>query len=160
MSARQAGPGWGELVAISRRRVDPLIRFGADPETVARHAGGRPVYVATPYTRLAVDAAGAWDILRSRDAQRRATVYCAQLTVAGATPISPVMISAEMFHHAPPTPHPLDHDFWMRWCRPLLSACGVIAVPEIPGWAQSDGIWAEVLWALARQVPVFVEAAG
>ena len=54
---------------------------------------------------------------------------------------------------------PLDAGFWENWCRPLLNvSCGVV-VPDIDGWAQSGGVYREVMWTLREtQRPIFFYA--
>lgn len=157
---------WPVLMRPSRRVMyAPLLHVGAGVDVVARHARGRLVYLATPYSREAVTVAGAWNFGRSVEVVVRAARAARGYALAGVSAVSPVVMAGEMCHadHAcggAAVLDPLDAVFWERWCRPLLHSSAALAVPALPGWAQSRGIWREVLWALERNVPVFVEAGG
>jgi hypothetical protein len=53
---------------------------------------------------------------------------------------------------------PMDEALWADWCRPLLSGCGAVFVPDLPGWAASRGVLAEVSDALVCSKQVFIAA--
>lgn len=153
-----------------RSRIDdlePLIRTGCGPVTVARSiAGGRPVYLATPYTKEAVGLDGRWRYERSLIASARAAMELSRLARVGVTAVSPIVMSAEMVHceYAMTVAglgeplDPLDGDFWENWCRPLLSVCDALVVPDLLGWQDSAGILAEVAGAIERNIRVFFYA--
>ena len=153
-------PAWGPLLAGEARDGGSLLHVGAGPEEVAARCRGTLVYLATPYSREALDARGAWCPNRSIEQGMRAALHAARLARAGVTAVSPVVQAAEMVSVAHALIDPLDDGFWEAWCRPLLSACGAVAVPDLAGWDRSRGIWREVVWALERNRPVFVEAEG
>lgn len=150
LAARE--PAWGPVIAAARAGELPLLGFGATPEAVAREAAGL-VYLATPYSRIAVDAAGAWCPERSARAMAQATRAAARLAGLGVTAVSPIVLTAGMCH-ASAALDPLDDPFWARWCAPLLAAARVVVVPDIAGWDRSRGVWREVRAALASNVPV------
>lgn len=129
-------------------------------ETAARYLRGRLVYLATPYSKVVVDAAGQFRPQRSFVAGQRAAVWARRLAVEGVTAVSPIVQAASMVsaHSAfEPAPlDPLDAVFWGAWCLPLLRASRAVVVPPIPGWRESDGIWHEVRTALHGMRPVFV----
>ncbi len=154
-------PNW-PMLARHRAQGSGLLRFGASPALVARHARwGRPVYLASPYTLRARAEDGSWCEHRSAAAMRDAAEECVRLLEVGVTAISPVALSAVMVH-ATRFPRlrldPFSVPLWEEWCRPILDSCAAVVVPEISGWSQSHGIWHEVRLALAAQVPVFVYA--
>lgn len=132
------------------------------PELAQRFAA-RLVYLATPYTRRAVDENGAWCLDRSIAAATEASAWAWRLTRAGLSVVSPVMLSAQMVHDewAAERPHadalgPLDWRAWEAWCRPMLAASDLVAIPPIDGWDESLGIWREAVAALAVNKPVVV----
>lgn len=157
---------WAALqwAALDTRAAEAcgLLRFGATPALVARHARwGRPVYLASPYSLRARGEDGAWCEHRSAAAMRDAAIECARLLEVGVTAISPVALSAVMIHATRfPRLHldPFSVPLWDEWCRPILDSCAAVVVPDIHGWSQSRGIWREVRIALACQVPVFIYA--
>lgn len=136
----------------------PLVHAGADPALVARHNTGL-VYLATPYSRE-VRSGGRWDAGKSCAMSLMAARHVLRLARERVTAISPIVLAAEAIHAQPCTGgrklDPLDAPFWADWCRPILHAATAIVVPDIPGWDRSEGIWAEVQWAISRNMPVFV----
>ncbi|AXQ93186.1 DUF1937 family protein [Cereibacter azotoformans] len=154
-------PQWAVLAA-HRAQAHGLLRFGASPALVARHARwGRPVYLASPYSLRARADDGSWCEHRSEAAMRDAAVECARLLAVGVSAVSPIVQSAAMIH-ATRFPSmrldPFNVPLWEEWCRPILDSCAAVVVPDIRGWSQSHGIWHEVRLALACQMPVFVYA--
>lgn len=142
-----------------------LVRLDCGPVTVARHTcGPAPVYLATPYSREVVDAAGHWNLNLSLHAQFDAARHQVDLMRVGVTAVSPIVQAAVMgqgsvgaFDTAPKL-DPLDGAMWQLWCRPMLDACCAVVVLDINGWQQSTGIWAEVQRAVEAQKPVFFYA--
>lgn len=159
---------WGVIFAPAvRDQWDGRIWHGAGPTTVARYApGGRPVYLATPYT-LRAQRDGKWSYEASLHASAQAARELGRLARVGVTGISPIVQSAEMVHaeafervrDAAPL-DPLDAGFWHRWCRPILNACAAVVVPDIEGWPESAGVLQEVIETLREtQKPIFFYAA-
>lgn len=151
-------PAWGAVFDVARDGALPLIRFGATHESVAAAADGL-VYLATPYSRIALNDLGNWSFHASAEAMERASRAAAKLAKAGVSAVSPIVMAADMCH-SDVTLDPLDAPFWSSWCAPLLAASHAIVVPDIPGWDRSVGIWHEVLEALSRNKPVHVYARG
>jgi len=123
------------------------------------------VYLATPYSKLAVDERGRFSLGASLHAQMAATSWTSRFARAGVSAVSPIVMSADMVHfdqaqERRPLLDPLDAPFWERWCRPLLLAADAVAVPPIAGWAQSAGIWREVLASLSALKPVWIIREG
>ena len=157
---------WGIIFAPEvRARWQERIHFGAGPLTVARFTGGdSPVYLATPYSKIA-QRDGKWAYDLSLVASAQAAREMGRLARVGVSAISPIVQSAEIVHWDLATAltgkkiDPLDAAFWEDWCRPLLNvSCGVV-VPNIDGWVQSDGVYREVLWTLREtQRPIFFYA--
>lgn len=158
------GPiNWGILFAPEvRARWDGRVHFGAGPLTVARFTGGEsPVYLATPYSKIAQDR-GRWSYERSLYASAQAARELGRLARVGVSSISPIVQSAEIVHveralaAVGQNLDPLDADFWENWCRPLLNVSCAVVVPGIDGWAQSEGVFREVMWTLREtQRPIF-----
>lgn len=109
---------------------------------VIRHGRGRLCYLATPYSKVAVGADGAWDPSGSLDCAIRAARWARLLALEGVTAVSPVIQAVEMVRAdlLERCLDPLDAGFWEHWCRPLLAACGAVIVPPLAGWRESDGI--------------------
>lgn len=146
---------------------DPLIRTGCGPVSVAQQiAGGRPVYLATPYTKEVVGIDGRWRYERSLIASARAAMELSRLARVGVSALSPIVMAAEMVHaeHAMAVAglgdplDPLDVDFWEKWCRPHLNVCEAVVVPDLAGWQDSVGIRMEVSHAIQHQKRVFFYA--
>jgi hypothetical protein len=138
--------------------------WGLSPVRAAR---GLPplVYLATPYSKRARDAAGAFDWAAADEAAREANAYCAAFERLGLTAISPIVNAHAIVrrHGVEMGPQAaaalaLDAVHWTRWCAPLLAACGAVYVPALRGFDVSDGIAHEVAEALAANKPVVYEA--
>ncbi|SDW77685.1 DUF1937 family protein [Roseicitreum antarcticum] len=160
-------PVWPMLFAAgSRHRVSPLLHLGAGVGRVARHAPAGIQYLATPFTKLVRGPGGTYCATAAFDASARAGLHARRLALAGVTAISPIVQAVEICATRPGIgagaglPDPLDEAFWADWCRPLLWASRSVIVPAIPGWSKSVGVWREVVWALDRNMPVFVYAGG
>lgn len=149
-------PAWGAIMNVRDWGHDPLIHFGATPESVARSGAGI-VYLATPYSRIAVDKSGRWSLVESMRASEKAARAAARLAALGITTVSPIVEAAAMCH-ASHALDPLNAAFWTRWCAPLFAAARAVVIPDIAGWDQSDGIWLEAREAVAQCKPVHVYA--
>ncbi len=163
---------WGPVLAAARRGDLPLIRIGATPASVAKEFGGRqPVYLATPYSREVIDDMGEWCHLRSRAMGVAAARAAEALRQAGVSAFAPIALSDAMVRAGgefvatarggvcfAASADPLDDAAWARWCQPFLNVCGALVIPDIAGWDRSDGIAAELRYALQRDLPVFLYA--
>ena len=129
-----------------------LHRDAALSDVVARCAG-RLVYLATPYSKLACCDNGQFNPAGSLKAAFLAARWAGLLADRGITAVSPVIQAVAMVHCDPDDTRldPLDAEFWEGWCRPFLAASGMVVVPPILGWQDSDGIWVEVCDALRAQ---------
>ena len=147
------------------------IGFGQTPDDVAQFYKGRAVYLATPYSKIAVDILGAWSYEFSHHAARQAAIAANGLRARDVSAFSPIVQAAAQVHATGtyvvegtkgmrffPLIDPLDGDLWMRWCLPFLDVCAAVVVPDIKGWQDSVGIAAEVRRALDDSKPVFVYA--
>jgi hypothetical protein len=158
-------PIWKDFAAA------PGVHFGATLLDVERDfAGGLPVYLATPYSKIAVDFLGGWSHDASLWAARLAAIAADQLRARGVSAFSPIAQAVMQVnalgnfvlngngssYRFEPTVDPLDADLWMRWCLPFLHVCGAVVVPDIKGWDGSVGIAAEVRTALDLSLPVYV----
>lgn len=157
---------WGVLFAPDvRLRWDGRVFYGAGPKTVAQFtAGDAPVYLATPYSKIA-QRAGKWAYELSLTASAQAACEMGRLARAGVTAVSPIVQSAEIIHFERALAatgqmlDPLDAGFWESWCRPMLNVSCAVVVPAIDGWAQSEGVFREVMWTLREtNRPVFFYA--
>lgn len=154
---------WSSLARHDRGQRFVMVGFD---EAVRELTGYRPlVYLASPYTKIAVDAAGRWCAGRSADAGVRAAMWAARFAGAGVTAISPIVQSADMCalrvpslregEPVPPRLDPLDAGFWTDWCFPLLISCDAVVVPPIEGRDRSAGVWGEVVTALGASKTVY-----
>lgn len=158
-------PAWPMLMAAgAQHRVSPLLHVGCDLDRVARHATAGIQYLATPFSKAVRAEGGGYCQTAAFDMAARAGCHARALSLAGVTAISPIIQAVEMCSSRPAAgpgaarPDPLDLAFWETWCRPLLFACRSVIVPDIAGWSTSVGIWREVVWALDRNMPVFLYA--
>lgn len=162
MGAAEIRAFWGALADES----GALVHFGVGADRVQLRAAGRPVYVATPFTRpVAAMPKGVnrhIEALHQQKLAAKALDALAQNFVSG---ISPVVQSVAMLEtrwqvwgdeSAPRGV--LDHGFWMAWALRYLDGCRSIWVPDIAGWSESAGVHAEVREALLRNLPVMIEA--
>lgn len=153
-------PNWGVIFGDSMLpRWSHLVAAGVGPERVAEHARGSLVYLATPYSREVVGPDGEWQEWLSRRAYLRAAHAVAQLAPHGVTAVSPI-VQAHAMCSIDRRIDPLDHDFWANWCAPLLAACTMVFVPDLPGWSCSAGIWHEVTYAMRLNRRVMFGARG
>ncbi len=152
-------PGWAPLVA---RHRNLLLWFGAGPDMVAQRAPrGRPVYLATPYSKRVIGRDGQWDSHLSMKCALEAAEEAAFLMRQGVTALSPIVHAHLMVQSMIDLPwgiDPMDQAAWGDWCRPLLAGCGAVFVPDLPGWASSVGVLGEVSDALTCSRQVFIGA--
>jgi hypothetical protein len=47
-----------------------------------------------------------------------------------------------------------DHSFWMAQCMPFLSAANELVVLQLPGWHESKGVAAELVYAQKHGIPI------
>ncbi len=161
MDDRRLAPDWSALHGYEGLTLyrDVAVR------ALALRFASRVVYLATPYSLRVVDDNGSWCPARSTGAAADAARWAWRLTRAGLSVVSPVMLAAQMLQceydedrrHADAI-GPLDHQAWESWCLPILSAAGVVAIPPLPGWDESMGVWREAEVALAANKPVCVLA--
>ncbi|PTV94908.1 uncharacterized protein DUF1937 [Rhodobacter aestuarii] len=148
---------WAEILTPNGP-FSPLVHLRATPEVVAQHAAGL-AYLATPYTRK-VMLNGRWNYDKSVTLSLLAAREGLRLARVGVTAVSPIVQAAEGLHAqagAPgPKVNPLDRVFWTAWCRPMFAAARLVVVPAIPGWDESEGVFAEVTEAVRRNMPVFI----
>ena len=166
---RDVGPSPAAWDALEARHAGTDLVKRCTVEGAALLVRG-PAYLATPYTRLVTDQAGRFDFALSWIAASRAALVMDALVRHGVSAWSPIvqahaMIRVGRTFRPGPSWHdpldPLDVGFWENWCRPWLDAAAVVIVPDLPGWQQSDGVWAEAHVALARQRKVLLlEVAG
>lgn len=118
-------------------------------------------YLATPYSKLAVDLDGQFCHVRSDFAGQEAAKWLAHCGVNGITAVSPIVQSVAMLGADPVRAlNPLDERFWSAWCAPMLWACSAVIIPQIDGWSQSAGVLFEAHSALKAMKPVFVIKKG
>lgn len=150
-------PGWAPLAARYG-----LLRFASGLSDVAARAPRhRPLYLATPYSKRVLDDAGQWDAHLSMLCALEAAVIAADLLRRGVTAVSPIAQAHLMVRaviDGPQRIDPMDQALWGDWCAPLLAGCGAVFVPDLPGWAASVGVLAEVTETLASNRPVFIAA--
>jgi len=151
---------WADLAG------DQRVTWGVRPSDPMLGGHGA-VYLATPYSRLALDPAGAFSFPLATKAARRAVLALRDVTLAGVGAISPIVqshaIIASMWHEAEGdegarqvAAFALDAAYWERVNRPHLNVCRAIYVPAVPGWDRSTGIAVEVEAMLARNRPVMI----
>lgn len=162
---------WGTIMAASERGELRLLMLGETPQSVAEMIGAEGfVYLATPYSRRAVDRLGRWSLGQSGQLEAEASREVGRLKAAGVSAFSPIAASASVVHatlnpfsiYPKPDPahDPLDAAAWLSWCLPFLAAARAVVVPDLAGWDQSDGIRVEVAEALRRDLPVMLYAGG
>lgn len=151
---------WGNILQGDAAAIG-LIMLAATPETVASGARGGLVYLATPYSREVRGRGGRWSFEKSVLMQCYAAQAADALLAVGITAISPIVQAAAMVQSREGRGvDPLDRDAWTAWCRPMLNACAALVVPDVPGWQRSEGVHAEVAWALSTNRRVYVYAGG
>lgn len=161
-------PDWGVIFApMVRDRWEGRVWFGSGPTTVARYTDrGKPVYLATPYSKRVRGPEGKWVYEASLHASAQAARELGRLARVQVTGVSPIVQSAEMVHseafergRGASALDPLDEQFWRNWCRPILHACSAIVVPDLDGWQASEGVHGEVMWCLREtNWPIFFYA--
>lgn len=138
-----------------------LCRFGQSPASIrAQFFSAAPVYLATPYSKEVIDAEGNLSLALAEKQVELATWESLVLTCYGFTVISPIVLSGGMINlryrpEASSLPHPLDGKAWANWCKPLLYACRIVVVPDLPGAIRSAGVLHEVRQAIKRNKIVY-----
>jgi len=123
---------------------------GTSPKGAAAHVAGL-VYLATPYTRRVARVGGRVSWLESAQCSFEAAQYVDGFSDLGVTALSPIVLAHAacrarlvrlQLQHV--NRRALDATFWTAWCAPLLAACRVIYVPDLPGWRESAGVAFEI----------------
>lgn len=164
---------WGPLIASAQRGETRLLLLGESPQGVAEMFGPDGfgfVYLATPYSKRAVDRDGRWSLGESGRLEAEAAREVARLKLVGVSAFSPIALSCSVVHatlnpfsiKAKPDPahDPMDAACWLTWCMPFLLAARAVVVPDLPGWDQSEGIKAKVTEALGAGMPVILYSNG
>ncbi|MGY6705906.1 DUF1937 family protein [Roseinatronobacter sp.] len=140
-----------------------LTYWGARPDSISRLCQGRLVYLASPITRRLEVGSEHPDWLMVERIIMECAIDLDALAGAGVCAVSPVLQALEMIRgrggkllDGPRAAR--DAAFWRKWCAPLLVGSAAVVVPDRPGWAQSEGIAAEVDFALSRNRLVFIYA--
>lgn len=133
-------PAWDRLFDLYGGVCVGRIPFVA----AAARLRGRLVYLATPYSREVLDAAGEFCPARSAWSAARAAAWAQRFATEGVTAVSPIVQAVAMLGvRGGGGLDPLDAAFWDDWCRPLLRASDAMVVPAMPGWDRSVGVWRE-----------------
>ena len=138
-----------------------LVHRGATAASIAGNCVGnsvRAAYLATPYVE-GVTQGGRWRFEKSIEIEVRAAHVQHQLLRAGCPSLSPVVQWAAMAQAALALDRreridPLDAVAWGLFAGRLRAICGLVVVPDLPGWQQSAAVWADVVWALDHATPV------
>lgn len=149
---------WG-AVLDPRGPASALVVTGSDAGRVARVCAGW-AYLAVPYAgEVALKAS--WRLERSVRFVNLAGMAAAQLTEAGCDVLCPVIQRAVISHAAGLARvdlDPLRAEAWDRLADRMRGVASVVVVPDLQGWDRCRAIWADVAWALERDVPVHVYA--
>lgn len=134
-----------------------LVHRGATAASIAGGCAGT-AYLATPYVE-GVTQGGRWRFEKSIEIEVRAAHVQHQLLRAGCCSVSPVVQWAAMAQAALALDRreridPLDAVAWALFAGRLRAVCGLVVVPDLPGWQQSAAVWADVVWALEHVTPV------
>lgn len=150
-------PNWNALHDSAWTETDMLV-FGLTSRDVSKRAKGRLVYLASPYSKLAVDHHGKFCDRRSKQAADDAARWQSIFAFEGLTSISPIMVSVNICDMDVTDAYfdPLDENYWENWCRPLLAQSEVLVIPPIKGWDESIGVWREAVYFIKRCRPVFL----
>ena len=156
---------WAQLMRDAASGASSLIRFGVGPADVKVAS---PVYLATPYTKLVRTELGIYNHVAATRLIWNVADEVRRLNECNIAAFSPILQAQAIIdsiiqaddHALFLAHHPLDATTWMQWCQPFLNVAKAVVVPEIEGWDQSDGVLAEVDFAIRHQMPVFVYAKG
>jgi hypothetical protein len=156
---------WAQLMLDAASGASSLIRFGVGPADVKVAS---PVYLATPYTKWVRTESGIYDHIAAKRLIWSVAYEVRRLKECRTSAFSPILQAQAIIDsiiHVDDrglfqAHHPLDAATWMQWCQPFLNVATAVVVPDIEGWDQSDGVLAEVDFAIRHQMPVFVYAKG
>lgn len=98
-------------------------------------ARNRLNYIASPYT-LYRDGPGI--------ARIHASALCGKLMRERIKFFCPIMHGHPMSEFG--GADPFDHSLWLPFNQPLLEACDVLVVAQLPGWRESRGVRHEIDW--------------
>ena len=101
------------------------------------------VYLMCPYSHKRYHVRQSRVLLASRTA--------AYLMRQGYCVYSPLSHSDQIAHHIE---NHLDHDFWLRQCRPFVEWADEVHLILADGWDKSRGIALELEWAKELGKPV------
>lgn len=121
----------------------------ASPESARRRAlalrllddaaGGRPVYLASPYTTA--------NPVRQKLRRIMAARVAGELMRRGVVVFAPIPHGESI---ADVSDLPTGWAWWRRQCIAMVDACAVVAVLELPGWKESQGVREELARAHER----------
>jgi hypothetical protein len=140
-------------------RWSPLVTAGSSAARVARTPAGL-AYLAAPYA-TEVALRGDWRMERSVRMVTLASIEMARLLRAGIIAVCPTVQRAEMAQVARLAGivlDPLTDPVWADLATALRNAARLVVVPAIQGWDRCPAVWADVIWALERNMPVHVYA--
>jgi len=101
------------------------------------------VYLACPYTH---------DDAAEREARfEAANQAAAAMMSAGGFVFSPITHGHPLAAFGLPT----DWKYWQAYDRRILEQCDELAILDIPGWPESEGVAAEVAIATGLGLPVY-----
>lgn len=105
------------------------------------------IYVASPYSGTPDQQFGRFLAVREYTAQLIADGYCA---------FSPIVYAHEL---AQQHEHKTDAQSWERFNTEIIRHCQRMIVLQLPGWAESKGVTAEIALGRLLNLPIqFVEA--
>lgn len=153
---------WDDVLD-SAGRWSALVHRGATADSVAKAAGG-VAWLSAPVIE-GVTAGGRWRFDKAVEVEIRAAHMLHELARAGCAAISALVMWSAMAQAGSALARrqrldPLDEAAWDRWCAPMRNAAALVVVLDVPRWRVSRAVWADVVWALERNVPVHVVGAS
>jgi len=149
-------PQWGHH-KLDEYAGGGLLYRGASLDQVADRCPAGMAYLATPYSKVVTEGVtGAWSPWRSEAAAHAASTWVSALADIQITAVSPIVLAVGAVHCGGDQLDPLDHEFWMAWCAPILSASRAVIIPPINGWDDSLGVWQEAIAALTSNRSVYL----
>lgn len=101
------------------------------------------IYIASPYSHSDEN-------VRLARFQKVAE-YAGELTAGGKLAFSPITYGHVL---ATIKEMPTDWEFWQSFCISFLSKCDELHVLKLDGWDKSQGVEAEINWAVEHIIPV------